>query len=684
MFAPAFMTDLLAPFEGRLARTLEIAFIVMMVVIVSMMYQIPEPAISAYLIFFVAKENSGLNILMGLVLIVVITLVVAIAFGLAILTLNAPEGRIVVLACVAFLAFFLGASSKLAPLASTMGLIVAYVLDLLGSTPLGEIATRGLLYAWLFVTAPMLVFLGYNIFFGRHPERLAREQVAERLRLAAGALGEGDGASLTALRAELEKGEVELAKDLKMVGLWRRQPADTLRRLGELASLSYGLAMTVVAMKTVTPEPAESGALVARLETLSNAIERLPRVIPPRGKGEASAAPPPCDLQDQIAALTSQMEDVVAGGPIERREKAPEQAEKGEVKKKKGGFFVSGAFSDPAYSRFALKGTAAVMISYLTYTLLDWPGIHTAMLTCFIVSLTTVGETVQKLFLRIAGCLVGALLGIVSIVFILPDTTSITSLVVLVGLVTLPAAWIAVGKPTVSYIGFQIAFALYLCILQGAEPGFDLVVARDRVIGILFGDLVVYLIFTRIFPVSTLTQLRLDLDKLIRQCRDVVKTKAAFDPAAGAIQEAGRAYATLETASANLAAYGYETFHSGNRRLRAQANKLAIKALRGFVNALAVVAAFPPPQGDAEKSEALRQLLLHAEMNLQTLAFSLAAPFDVSSGALVDSMPPALSPDDEPSPQISALEALMARLNNVKMTLFHYRRLLHTEAGAYE
>src|SRR5208282_4258463 len=159
MPGPALFADLLEPSEGRLARAFEITFVCMMVVIVSMMYQIPEPAISTYLIFFAAKENSGLNILMCVVLIVFITLVVAIAFGLAILTLNSPEGRIVALAGVAFVAFFLGASSKLAPLASTMGLIVAYVLDLLGSTPLGEIATRGLLYAWLFVVAPMLVFL---------------------------------------------------------------------------------------------------------------------------------------------------------------------------------------------------------------------------------------------------------------------------------------------------------------------------------------------------------------------------------------------------------------------------------------------------------------------------------------------------------------------------------------------
>ena len=682
MPGPALFADLLEPSEGRLARAFEITFVCMMVVIVSMMYQIPEPAISTYLIFFAAKENSGLNILMCMVLIVVITLVVAIAFGLAILTLNSPEGRIVALACVAFISFFLGASSKLAPLASTMGLIVAYVLDLLGSTPLGEIATRGLLYAWLFVVAPMLVFLAYNVFLGRHPESLARQQVAERLRLAAGALGEGEGPSLTALRAELEGGDAELGKELKMVKLWRRQPADTLARLGELAALSYEMAMTVVALTTVEPRPAATGALVARLETLAAKIERLPRVISPGEQAEPSLEPPR-DLANQIAALTSKMENIVAGGPIERREPPPKPVEI-EAKKKKSGFFVADAFSNPAYARFALKGTLAAMICYLTFSLLDWPGIHTALLTCFIVSLTTVGETVQKLFLRIAGCLAGALLGILSIVFLIPDATSITSLVVLIGLVTLPAAWIAVGKPTVSYIGFQMALALYLCILQSAEPKFDLTIARDRTIGILLGDVVVYVIFTRVFPVSTLSQLRLDLDKLIRQCRAVLNKKAGFEPAADAIQEAGRAYATLEAAAGNLAAYGYETFHSRNGRLRAQANRIALGALKNFVNALGVVAAFPPVDGDEQASETLRNLVQQADSSLQTLASSLSAPFDPSRGAVVTSPTSARPPDAAPSPEVGALEALMARLNNVQITLLHYRRLLHAEAGAYE
>ncbi|MCW2286795.1 multidrug resistance protein MdtO [Rhodoblastus acidophilus] len=678
MFGPALIADMLAPFDGRLARAAEIAFVVMLVTIVSMAYRIPEPAISVYLIFFVAKENSGLNIVMSLALIVVVTLVVALAIGLAILTINAPEARVVVLACVAFVSFFLGASSKLAPLASTIGLVIAYVLDLLGSAPLGEIALRGLLYAWLFAVMPMLVFIVHNVFFGRHPETLARRAVAARLRLAGRVLQEGEEAALAALRAELETGDAEREERLRMVKLWRRLPSATIERLGALSGLSYGLVMTVVAARTLKLPPATPDALSARLEVLAHRIERLPRVIQPCDIEETGAAPPK-NLLDQIEALTSRMETIVAGGPVGLETAEPEG------KKEKSGFFVADAFSNPVYARFALKGAAAAMICYLTYTLLDWPGIHTAMLTCFIVSLTTVGETVQKLFLRISGCLAGAVIGTLSMVYILPGTTSITSLVVLVGLVTFPAAWIGVGKPTVSYIGFQLALAFFMCVLQGAEPKFDLSVAQDRTIGIVLGDLVVYVIFTRVFPVSTLGQLRLDLDRLLEQCREVLKTKTAFAPAIGATEEVGRAFATLEAVSGALAAYGYEMIRSGNNLMLGRANRLATRALKNLVRAVGVVAAFPPPAGgDVENPEALRHLYAQADSRLRKLRAGLAAPSDVAFVEVAAEMTPPLAPDGAHAPQIGALEALMTRLNQVQLTLFHYRRLLQPKAGAYE
>ena len=160
------------------------------------------------------------------------------------------------------------------------------------------------------------------------------------------------------------------------------------------------------------------------------------------------------------------------------------------------------AFTNPERVHYALKTTAAAMFCYILYSLLDWPGIHISLITCYIVSLGTTAETVEKLTLRILGCLVGAAFGIAAIVYLIPSITSIGALMVVVFLGALASAWIAAGSPRIAYAGFQIAFAFFLCVIQGSSPSFDMTTARDRVIGILLGNIVVYVLFTNIWPVS--------------------------------------------------------------------------------------------------------------------------------------------------------------------------------------
>ncbi|MDI9701200.1 FUSC family protein, partial [Burkholderia cenocepacia] len=75
----------------------------------------------------------------------------------------------------------------------------------------------------------------------------------------------------------------------------------------------------------------------------------------------------------------------------------------------RGGFFLPDARTNPDHIRYALKTTVAAMFCYLLYSQLDWSGIHTCFITCYMVSLGSTAETVEKLTLRIAGCIVGAL-----------------------------------------------------------------------------------------------------------------------------------------------------------------------------------------------------------------------------------------------------------------------------------
>ena len=94
---------------------------------------------------------------------------------------------------------------------------------------------------------------------------------------------------------------------------------------------------------------------------------------------------------------------------------------------------------------------------------------------------------------------------------------SIGGLMGVVFLATLVSGWVAAGGPRISYAGFQLAFAFLLCVIQGAAPAFDMTIARDRTIGIFFGDIVVAIVFTQIWPVTIAERLDPALRALLRQ-----------------------------------------------------------------------------------------------------------------------------------------------------------------------
>jgi multidrug resistance protein MdtO len=122
------------------------------------------------------------------------------------------------------------------------------------------------------------------------------------------------------------------------------------------------------------------------------------------------------------------------------------------------------------------------------------------MLTCVIVALTSAGATIHKATLRLVGCAIGGALALASIVFVVPHMTSIAGLILLVAAVTALAGWIAMGSERTAYAGIQLAFAFYLCTLQGYAPSTDVTEFRDRFVGIVLGVVVMSLVFTYVWP----------------------------------------------------------------------------------------------------------------------------------------------------------------------------------------
>ncbi len=155
--------------------------------------------------------------------------------------------------------------------------------------------------------------------------------------------------------------------------------------------------------------------------------------------------------------------------------------------------------------RFALKVTLASMICYVIYNGVAWQGISTSLLTCYLAADTTIGGTFRKLALRIAGVLVGGLLfGIGGIVFVTSHMDDVFEFMLYVALVFFTAGWVAKGSPRVSYAGSQIGISYGLVALMTPVITTQIVESRDRLIGILLGTVVMWLVFSRIWPVDTL------------------------------------------------------------------------------------------------------------------------------------------------------------------------------------
>ena len=147
---------------------------------------------------------------------------------------------------MSFCLTFAASASKLKPIAGIVALITAYALDLLGSVPGGELATRGILYAWLFVGIPAGVCIVVNLLLGPAPRRLAERA------LGASASPRRPRCFVRPTRTRgrhsrnaCTKGLGEIPAWLKLAGAERTSPAR------DIASLQQAARSTIVILSVV-------------------------------------------------------------------------------------------------------------------------------------------------------------------------------------------------------------------------------------------------------------------------------------------------------------------------------------------------------------------------------------------------------------------------------------------------
>ena len=196
----------------------------------------------------------------------------------------------------------------------------------------------------------------------------------------------------------------------------------------------------------------------------------------------------------------------------------------------KGGLIASDAFQNPDYLHSAIKGALAGFICYLIFTLTNYQEIYTSVITCIVCSLATVGASFQKGTLRFCGSAIGALLGLITLMYIYPHVDSIVGFWVPFAAVTALAAYVTLGSPAISYGGYQIGLMFYKCTLQTYGPYTELRVVRDRLIGIVLGLVVFEFINTHLWPVKATDTMRAKLSSSLRALAEMATLTNKAEP----------------------------------------------------------------------------------------------------------------------------------------------------------
>lgn len=495
----------LAPRAGRWAAVARIATGSAITVAIAMVFQIPQPTYMAYIVFLISKDEKSATVTLALGGLAAVTLAIFLVFGLELIDTAEPALRLPLMAAATFAAMFTARTFALGPISFLAGFVVVLLQSLVDDVPSPEALTRATLWAWVVVFVPVAVTVIVNLLFGQDAVAFMARTVRKVLTEWEISLARGDyHKSLPDWRARLVP-LLETAQHGAEKGL----------RTGRLTVSVIRALLDALVIFEALPDDLP----VALREELASRLRACRQAI-----GSDAAPPMPqmadasVDMLPAVIAVRSTLSDLL--GAIGRPDSQPEHNEAPHPARR---LFVADALNNPAHWQFALKTTMAVMISYVIYTLLDWPGLRTAIVTCFFVALSSLGETVHKLVLRLSGAVMGGLIAGLCIVFVLPHLTDIGQLCLLIAAVSVGAAWVATSSELLSYAGMQMAFAFFLGILQGYVPATDLTVLRDRVAGILLGNIVITIVFSSFWPQSARSGMRAALSEALRAIAAVIR-----------------------------------------------------------------------------------------------------------------------------------------------------------------
>jgi multidrug resistance protein MdtO len=548
----AWLRDLLgeelSPYPGRGALVARMVSAASIVMIINMTFQIPNGVNGVVYALILSREHPGATLQATKNLIVSISFAAVYALVGAVFFSGEPVLRLLWVLATLFLIFFALKAISNHTAAFNFGWLVIVTIPLWDSQISAEQKVVQTLWTAGAVAFATIITTVIEFVYARlRPVDSLTSALVERLQSTASLLRSlSQGVAATSSEQQLIRlailGTSRMRRDLLHAGYSpesTQQMGAVVALVGRLVDLGANLSGLSTAFSKTDLH--SLGRLANRIDALSDdwLSRRTPRPVETFEESPATTVP----LLQEMEETVSLIAEVTSGS-----DSLPENQSPMTRDQTQSPFFVPDAFSNPAYVQFGIRGGLAASFCYLIYNLVAWQGISTAVTTCLLTALTTIGASRQKQVLRFGGAIVGGIfVGFGAQVFVLPALDSIAGFLMLFVVVSAFSAWIITSGPRLSYFGVQIAVAFYLINLQEYKFQTSLAVARDRVAGILLGLVAMWVVFDQLWGASALVAMQ---RSFVSTLRLLAKLMTPVSKASGVTIE--EAYRLRETISTNF------------------------------------------------------------------------------------------------------------------------------------
>jgi len=177
---------------------------------------------------------------------------------------------------------------------------------------------------------------------------------------------------------------------------------------------------------------------------------------------------------------------------------------------------------DPALARYSCMVGLCAMVGYCVGLTAQRPELSTILTTVLITALPTYGAAVRKMYLRIAGAVIGGLISLAVIIVVSPNFETLPSYMLAVGIVFFLSGYASLTSGRVSYAGKQIGTTFTL-VFAGLSPSTDIYGPLWRIWGILLGTFVVAMATLILWPTYA-------GDSLLPRLRRIITDTLALTP----------------------------------------------------------------------------------------------------------------------------------------------------------